>query len=271
MGNLALEGRYFRTRPMNNTGFEFESVNLDPEKTAFVGMHCWNIGCEDGPAIDLNFPVGMGSLSGYAEADHIMKTMIAPGMEMSRNAGVLVCHVENQYIGLKDERAQIDMDKEELAEVFSNSPEQMNDSSRAVVPGWSKQIHQRFFGDYLENPPFSEMNRAEIVAPKPGDVYVFQTGQMDRALRKNGIENLIYTGFAMDHCVLRAPGGAEAMFLLGYRTYLLRDATLGAEYEDTFEDRLHTNWGVRYFETHLGDTFQFANYMQACEKVLGNK
>ena len=48
-----------------------------------------------------------------------------------------------------------------------------------------------------------------------------------KALRFHGIENLIYSGFATDMCVLRAPGGVEPMAPYGYRIFLMRDATVG--------------------------------------------
>jgi len=265
--NLQLKGRYFRIRPMDQAGYESEIVEFDLAKTGFVAMHCWNIGCEDGPAIDPNYPVGQGTRRGYEEVGRILKEKIAPGIAAARRCGMLICHVENHYVGLKDPRAQEDMDLAELEEVLRNSPEQSKDHSREVVPGWSQFIHKRTFGDYLNNPPFSEMGRAKIVDPQEGDVYAFQTDQFDRALRRRGIENLIYTGFATDHCILRAPGGAEGMLMRGYRTYLIRDATLGAEYPDTFELQLNTFWGVRYFETHLGDTFLFSDFIDACEKA----
>jgi nicotinamidase-related amidase len=108
------------------------------------------------------------------------------------------------------------------------------------------------------------MDRAAIVAPEPGDIYAWQTGQLDRLLRRRGVENLIYCGFATDMCVLRAPGGVEPMAGYGYRLYLLRDATVGVELPDTFEERLATRWGIRYFETHYGQTLTTEELVAAC-------
>ncbi|MBE3119944.1 MAG: isochorismatase family protein [Candidatus Atribacteria bacterium] len=263
---LKLTGRYFRVRPMDSPGYECEPVELDIAKTALIGMHCWNIGCEDGPEVDPNYPVGLGSRPAYAEEDRILREMIAPAMAAARRSGIEVCHLENHYIGLKDPRAQEDMDRSELDQELINSPETSKTAGKEVVPGWSQHILQRSYGDYLNNSPLSQMNRAKVVEPQPGEIYAFQTGQFDRLLRRRGIENLIYTGFATDHCIMRAQGGAEAMSMRGYRIYLIRDATLGAEYLDTFELRLMTFWGVRYFETHLGDTFLFADFIEALER-----
>jgi len=107
-----------------------------------------------------------------------------------------------------------------------------------------------------------------VVASLPGEPFVYMTGQFDRILRRRGIENLIYTGFAADMCVLNAPGGIVPMAERGYRVYLVRDATLGVEFPDTFEERLATRWAVRFFESHYGDTVTSQDFVRSCERLV---
>jgi NAD(P)-dependent dehydrogenase (short-subunit alcohol dehydrogenase family) len=90
------------------------------------------------------------------------------------------------------------------------------------------------------------MDIAEIVAALPEEPVVHQTQQFDRMLRRQGIVNLIYAGFATDMCILNAPGGLGPMFALGYRVLLIREATLGVEQPDTIADRIATRWGMRF-------------------------
>ena len=259
MTMLRLTGRHFWMRPINQMRYEEKVWELDPLKTALVGLHCWNIGCEDGPAVDPQFAVGMASREAFGEADRIMREQIAPAMEAARRCGVSVCHVTNASIAMKDPRAREDMDPVPEAPVYAPEP---------IKLGWAQFISDRSYGPaYAQNSPYVHMRRAKVIDPRLGEVYVFQTNQFHRALRRRGIENLIYAGFATDMCILRAPGGIQPMFSLGYRTFLMRDATLGVEYTDTFEQRAMTFWGIRYFETHLGDTITFGGFLQACEKV----
>ena len=256
---LRLTGRHFWMRPIDQMRYEEKPWELVAAKTALVGLHCWNIGCEDGPAIDPSFAVGMASREAFAEAARIMREKIAPAMEAARRCGVSVCHVTNASIAMKDPRACEDMDP--AGENLEGAPEPLR-------LGWAQYISDRSYGpDYAQNSPYAHMRRAKVVDPRPGEVYVFQTNQFHRALRRRGIENLIYTGFATDMCILRAPGGIQPMFSLGYRTLLMRDATLGVEYTDTFEERAMTAWGIRYFETHLGDTTTFDDFVRACARV----
>jgi hypothetical protein len=53
----------------------------------------------------------------------------------------------------------------------------------------------------------------------------------------------------------------------GYRLFLLRDATLGVELPDTFGERLATRWGIRFVETHYGDTISTGEFISACAGV----
>ncbi|MFQ6096857.1 MAG: cysteine hydrolase family protein [Armatimonadota bacterium] len=252
---LRLNARYYRTIPVTAAGYETHLVELDPARTAFVAMHCWDIGCEGGPEVDPNYCVGMGFVQTFREAERIMRDCIRPAMDRARRAGILVCHVEAEQIAKKHPEAREDADP----------PAQAPSPPPPVVPGWREHIVARSHGkDYATRSPYARMDRAAVVAPLPGEPYVYQTAQFDRALRRRGIENLIYTGFATDMCILRAPGGIEPMAPFGYRLFLVRDATLGVEQPDTLRERIATRWAIRYFETHYGDTITTEEFVRAC-------
>lgn len=257
---ICLRTRFYRTIPLSQMGYQYEYVSLDERRTALVVMHCWNIGCEDGQPIDDRYWVGMGARETTAEAERIMREVIRPLMDAARAAGVTVCHVESADIAARHPEALLDSD-----------PAQENPGAdEPVVPGWREKIAARSHGEsYATSPPYCGKDRARVVAALPGEPFVYQTGQMHRALRRLGIENLIYTGFAADMCILRAPGGIEPMATFGYRIFLVRDATLGVEFPDTIEERIATRWAVRYFETHYGNTLLAADLQRALEQLAG--
>jgi len=255
---LHLNSRYYRNIPIDQAGYENETVELDLQRTALIAMHCWDIGCEGGPEIDPNYCVGMGFYETFREAERIMRERIRPAMDAARGAGLLVCHVESPSIGPKHPEAQDELDP---PPAVSSSP-----PLPPVVPGWRARMVSRFHGkDYATKSPYAHMDRAQVVAPEPGEPFVYQTGHFDRILRRRGIENLIYTGFATDMCILRAPGGIEPMAPHGYRIFLMRDATLGGECPDTFDERVATRWGIRYFENHYGNTIACADFIGSLE------
>jgi nicotinamidase-related amidase len=259
---LNLTGRYFRPIPLDAAGYETEVLALEARKTALVAMHCWNIGCEDGPLIDKNFFVGMGSLESFREAERIMRECIRPAMDAARQAGALVCHVECELIARRHPEALEDSDPSDRSDGSDEGP--------PVVSGWRKKMENRFHGeDYPTRSPLARMDRARIVFPLPGEPFVHQTAQLDRTLRRRGIENLVYAGFATDMCVLRAPGGIEPMAGKEYRLFLMRDATIGVECPDTFGERIATRWAIRYFETHFGHTVSCEDFIAACRGRQG--
>jgi len=258
---LRLTGRYYRTIPMDQAGYQDEPLELPADRTALVVMHCWNVGCEDGPPVDVNYWVGMGFPQTTAEAGRIMRDVIRPAVDAARSAGVAVAHVEASFIAQRHEQAMQDLDP----------PDKGGATQRPlppVVPGWRQKMSDRFHGpEYMRNSPLANVDRAKILEPTAGEIYVWQTGQFDRALRRAGIENLIYTGFCADMCILRAPGGIEPMAPLGYRTFLMRDAVLGCELPDSFAQRIATRWAIGYFETHYGDTLLQGDLVKACGEL----
>ena len=257
---LRLSTRYYRTIPIDRMGYEAEEIVLDPKRTTLVVMHCWDIGCEGGPEIDPDYFVGMGSRESFQEAERIMRERIRPAMDAARRAGVLVSHVEAESIARQFPRSA-----EEIDPPPSGPPSQ---APASVVPGWYEKTTARAHGkDYAVDSPYARMGRAQVVAPLPDEPMAYQTGQFDRILRRRGMENLIYCGFATDMCILRAPGGLEPMGPSGYRRFLLRDATLGVELPDTFEERIATRWGIRYFEAHGGNTLLSEELIRALDRA----
>jgi len=119
--------------------------------------------------------------------------------------------------------------------------------------------------DYLGRSPLARMRRAEIVSPREDEPLFFYTDQLDAYLKEREIETLIYTGFATDMCVLGADGGARPMLGLGYRCILMRDATVGVETPDSFEERLATRYGTHLFEWQVGFSTTYRNFIQALE------
>ena len=246
---LRLVGRYYRTIPITDPGYEYEDLELEEAETALVAMHCWNIGCPDGPEIDPDYWVGMGFPVAHREAERIMVEIIRPAMDAARGAGVLVCHVESETIRVNRSRGPVEGPVDGLME----------------PRGWRERMAWRHHGrDYPNRSPLARMDRAKVVEPVEGEPFVCTTEELHEVLQEGGIRNLVYSGFATDMCVLRAPGGVEPMAGHDYRIFLLRDATVGVECPDTFDERLATRWAIRYFETHFGDTFTTRDFIEAC-------
>ena len=172
---LRLTGRYYRTIPIDKTGCETEAVELDPERTAFIGMHCWNIGCEDGPEIDPDFCVGMGYYETFREAERIMRECIRPAMDAAREAGILVCHVESPTIGEKHPDAQKDID----------APAEQSKPPPSVVSGWREQIIARSHGKDYATRSHEIASSSTMCSPRNDVILAVQKISTGAARRKD--------------------------------------------------------------------------------------
>ena len=96
---LQLDARYYRALPVDKPGYEEETLSLPVGSTALVGLHCWNIGCPDGPPVDVDYCVDMGWPQATEEAARIMVEVIRPAMDAARAIDMSVCHVETEWMG----------------------------------------------------------------------------------------------------------------------------------------------------------------------------
>lgn len=245
---LHLKARYYRALPVDAPGYEEEILELPLERTALVGMHCWNIGCPDGPPVNADFCVGMGWPQATEEAGRIMREVIRPAMDAAREAGLPVCHVECDWMD------------EQYPQVASRRRRDQEGFPEGRPGEMLARAHGR---DYLTRSPLAQMRRAEVVSPIGDEPLVFYTDQLDEYLRERGIENLIYAGFATDMCVLGAAGGARPMLGLGHRCILMRDGTVGVETPETFPERLATRHGIHRFEWQVGHSTTSADFATA--------
>ena len=95
---LRLPSRYYRALPIDDPGYEEEVFELVVAQTALVGMHCWNIGCPDGPPVDPNYCVGLGWPQSTEEAWRIMQEVMRPAMDAARALDMAVCQVESDWM-----------------------------------------------------------------------------------------------------------------------------------------------------------------------------
>ena len=251
---LQLSARYYRALPTDRPGYEEVILSLPLKKTALIGMHCWNIGCPDGPPVNTNYCVGMGWPQATKEAARIMTEVIRPAMDLARSIGLPVCHVETDW-----------MDRQ-----YPDVASRRSDAATSAVHPRQREMLERAHGvDYMERSPLAQMRRAEVVSPIGDEPLMFYSDVLDAYLRERGIETLIYMGFAADMCLLGAEGGARPMLARGYRCIVMRDATVGVESPDTFPQRLATNYGLHIFEWTLGYGCTFAQFQQAINQMQG--
>ncbi|MGH2355749.1 MAG: cysteine hydrolase family protein [Chloroflexota bacterium] len=262
---LRLHGRHWETPSLDGAGWVETRYTLDTRETGFVALHLWNVGDRNGPAIPDAFFVDMGTREAQEESVRIAEQYIRPAIDASRAAGIPIFHVEPANIALKYDSVRYLLEPDD---VTPPSPAQPRPPE--VNPGWNRERAERSHGKgYAEWDGWQQMRILSSCDAAPSDQVILTGRQLDRILRRCGIKNLVYTGFATNMCILDSPAATKEMLGYGYRIFLIREATLAVEYPETFPTRLMTQAALKFFELKVGDTIAFDEYVAACLAVAG--
>ena len=255
---MTLPVRFYRAVPTSNpTGLVEEGWTLDIARTAFIELHCWNIGCDGGIPAPEQFWVFVGNPENHEHMWRVVTEEIAPGIQAARRIGMPVVHVQGESIAAHYTDLQPPMPP---AAPIAPGPSPISDHHIRRA----NRVHGE---GYMEWEGWQRIDVAEPVKPEDGDVVVVTTEQFDAWLRTRGIDTLLYTGFCTNLCILDSPCAVKAMAYLGYRCVILREATSALEFPETMESRSHTRNAIRYIESWYGYSASNRDFIRACESL----
>ena len=254
--NIQLSVRFYSAVPTSNpVGLVEEHWTLDIQKTAFIELHCWNIGCPGGITVPEDYWVFEGSPQNHKYMWQVVNEEIAPSLETARRIGMPVVHVQGENIGKRYLHLQPPM-----------PPAQAPQPGHGPISDHFVQRQNRVHGEgFIKWNEWQNLDVADVVKPQDGDVLVVTTDQFDAWLRSRGIDTLLYTGFSTNLCILDSPAAIKAMALLGYRCVILREGTTGVEFPETLSSRSHTQNAIRYIETWWGYSASAQDFRKSCE------
>ena len=244
-------------------GLVTETWELPMAQTAFVELHCWNVGVPGGiPAPD-DYWVFMGSKQNHERAAKIVQNVIAPALEAARKAGMPTVHVQPdgvavRYPELRPQRATSPCAPPEAGE-DKEAKARVRASNHAVER--AERVHGK---GYMSWDGWGKLDVNPAVKPKPGDVMIATTEEFHNWLQERHITTLIYTGFCANLCIVDSPAAMKAMNGLGYRCVLLREGTMAIEFADQAPN-LHTEAALRYIEAWVGYTASAGDLLRALE------
>jgi len=229
-----------------------ETWRLDLERTAFIELHCWNVGVPGGLQVPEDYWVFMGSPANHGRMAGIVVEVIQPCLRAARAAGMPTVHVQPEGVAARYPA---------LRPQWSPTASRPASPAPPPVSNHAPERAERVHGaGYLQWAGWENLDLAPCLAPTPADVVVASTAEFDAWLREREVTTLIYTGFAANLCILSSPAAMAAMNGLGYRCALLREATLAIEFPDQPE-RLHTEATLRYVEAWVGYTASAGDFL----------
>ena len=262
--NIALPVRQFIAVPSGEPrGLVTETWELPVAETAFIELHCWNVGVPGGlPAPD-EYWVFMGSKENHERGARIMAEVIAPCLAAARQAGMATVHVQPESIAERWREFRVP-GSESRAPQQEASPEACEPSRQ--TEGHAATRANRVHGEgFMSWDGWQHLDAAPVVRPQAGDVMMATTEEFHEWLQGRGITTLIYTGFATNLCLLDSPCATKAMSGLGYRCVLLREGTMAIEFPDQ-PPSLHTEAAIRYVEAWVGYSASAEAFLAACAR-----
>jgi len=248
---LKLKGEYYRHYPFDFSkgkigaaGFKGWGESIDIEvpavETALIAMHIWNIGFNPSLPFSCEGKAGpvMEMLEWASRSILIIKTEIPPILKAARDANIQVIHVASdehyakKYLGYK-----------RTLDIAGQEPSGLQKAPRHDEIKPPDDIKDNLlFGEKFRaslkcyTPNFDFPNLAK---PSDSEYVAFTTHQLNEVLRKHGIWNLIYIGFAINWCLWFSPCGMVDMSRLGYRCSCIKEAVTAVESKESAVGELH--------------------------------
>ncbi len=255
MKNLDLRVRYFqdstpadvRCRETEFVRREFE-MPLPIDETALVLVDLWNVHFIE---------------SWIERAKQVTVDCVVPVIDAARKTGMTIVHAPSPSVAAQYPQL-----------------ERHNPPQPSTPNTWPPSEFRSRSGDYniyrgpRSQPPgigihwnklASQLSMSPAIDIKE-DEFVIATGQqLHELMEERGILHLLYAGFATNWCVLGRDYGIRSMSRYGYNIILLRDATTGVEFPDTYENLFTTEIAIREVEQQYGFSASNADFFKAAD------
>ena len=219
-------------------------VPVEPAHTAIIGMHAWRVPKTEGLYQHVEY---------IERANQILQARFPAFLDAVRNSGVRLIHVAAGFETALNRFPGYHRIKQECP------PEHYEtiDSSPALEE--LKMRHWRQTG--AENQDHHEQIEAGYakydfaIEPLDHEDVVTTANQLLYLCRKHKIEHLIYTGFAVNACLMLSPCGCLDMTRRGLVCSIVGDLTTAVENKESCETQRNREYGLWQFAVQGGYVF----------------
>ena len=224
-------------------GWKKAELPLAPKHTALCVMHAWD--CPDRAQL----PGIYSAVEYLPRAEKILQTQMPPLIEAFRQAGIQVIHIESgDYVRKYEEyHKTMKLLKGKMPKEKKLASPKPDAASKALRMFRDAHVHPG-----TENKKdISEACRIRdihpSVRPLPGEHMVTRSDELHALCNLQGVNHLIYAGFAVNYCLLMSPGGMLDMSRRGFLCSVVKDATTAVECDFTARDEMNKQtalWNV---------------------------
>lgn len=229
-------------------GWRKEPLPLSLEHTAMVVMHAWDCGSPE------QYVGWFRAVEFIPRSYEIAREVLPPLLGAARSAGLTVLHVvggPDYYSQLPGHSAHPAGDAGRYDSAAA--PDQVYDELRnfrtnRVFPGEHNLADVRAGIEKLDFLPDAVPQGAEGVAATTPELVALCQAQQ--------INHLIYTGFAIDTCLLSSRGGMIDMSRHGYLCSVVADATTAVENKETVRTQSAKSLALWRVALHYGFVYR---------------
>lgn len=225
-------------------GWKTQELPLSIDHTALVVMHAWDCGTRE------EYP-GWHKVVDYIYRSYeICEKVIPPILDAARRAGMKIIHVIStesyglKYPGYAPVRKLCENDKHASSRRIVRDEtidELWKFHSDVVFPGKENQEDIRRGQSVMDFYP--------TVKPLGDEPIAKDSFQLSAWCEKEGINHLVYTGFAINMCLRMSPGGMVDMSRYGVMCSAIPEAVTGVENKET--QRTQANKQMALWEVAL--------------------
>ncbi len=239
-------------------GWRTAELELNPERTAVVVMHAWDCGTYE------EYPGWWRRVEYIPRANEICRSVFPPLLAAVRRSPLKLFHVVgggDYYQDLPGYRHAAT-----LAGTAPEPPEQVaSDPMLDRLRAFKTEIQAHNMEDTRRG--FERVDFPPEARPLDSEGVAENAQQLLALCREAGVNHLVYTGFAINWCLLLSPGGMHDMSRHGIMCSTIREATTAVENRESAREELCKQIALWRVALAFGYVFNLEDFTGALERL----
>ncbi|MCX5659143.1 MAG: hypothetical protein NTW19_05395 [Planctomycetota bacterium] len=238
-------------------GWKTEQLTFDRDHTALVIMHAWDCGTPE------QFPGWYRCVEYIPRATRISQTVFPPILKAARDTKFPVYHVVgggDVYKKMPGFQRAVGLSKPSLRPAGVK----IDDPLMNKIGQWRGE--NVFVGKHnLDdvNRGFKDLQFLKEAVPQGEEGIAEDADQLTGLCQADGINHLIYIGFAINWCLLLSPGGMHDMTRRGVMCSAIRQAVTAVENKETARQEISKETGLWRVALAFGFVFDDSEFIRA--------
>jgi len=231
-------------------GWKKADLPINPEKTAIVVMHAVNVGTME------EVPGYYRCVEYLTRSNRIAQTIFPGFLEKVRKKGMRLFHIplyEHTAEKYQGYQKTLNMFGKESVTVESVASDDVLKALR-VFKSHHCWVGTENFDDKRKGEKISDFY--DEVKPRDDEHLAYTSDQLFKLCRHYGINHLIYTGFAVNACLMISPCGFVDMTRHGIMCSIIPQLTTAVENKESCRNESHKEYGLWSFATQGGFVYE---------------